>query len=137
MRFFVLAVLLGACVPKPTQMRVDLLPGAYSAAMSSTPGMGLYPVSEPPSGVTPRYRYTATEGFFVTWDESTHEVLQQGPEFVTLAGRVYWTYDPSVPTGRSGPVRIAVITENAKNGKPLARADINLAFDGELFRVQK
>lgn len=137
MRLLVLAVLLGACVPKPTQMMVNILPGAYSAAMSSTPGMGLYPVSEPPSGVTPRYRYTATEGFFVTWDESTHEVEQHGAEFVTLAARVYWSYDPSVPTGRGGPVRVSVITENAKNGKPLARADFSLAFDGELFRVQK
>lgn len=137
MRLLALAVLVGACATPPTEMHVNILPGAYSAAMSSTPGMGLYPVAEPPKGVTPRYRYTATEGYFVTWDESTREIEQHGAEFVTLAARVYWTYDPSVPTGRAGPVRIAVITENAKNGKPLARTDISLAFDGELFRVQK
>ncbi|UPT72524.1 MAG: hypothetical protein M0D55_11140 [Elusimicrobiota bacterium] len=136
MRVLVVAALLAAC-GGPTKMRVDLFPAAYSAAMSSTPGLGLTPVSEPPSGVTPRYRYTATEGYFVTWDESTHEVLIHGPEFVTLTGKVYWSYDAAIPTGRAGPVRLAVITENAKSGKPLARADINLAFDGELFRVQK
>jgi hypothetical protein len=136
-RIVLAAVLLAACVAPPTKMHVSLFPSAYSAAMSSTPGLGLTPVSEPPKGVPVRYRYHATQGFFVTWDENTREITRHGAEYVTLSSKVvYWTYDPAIATGVDSAVRLSVITEHAKSGKPLARADFNLAWDGQVFRAQ-
>ncbi len=117
-------------------MSVNLFPPAYSTAMSSTPGLGLTPISEPPKGVKVRYRWSTTEGFFVTQDDATLEISNHGPEFLTLAGKVYWSYDPGIQTGRGEkPVHISVLTENVKTGQPLARADFDLVFDGSVFRA--
>lgn len=131
-----LALLLAACATPPTEMRVSLFPPAYSAAMSSTPGLGMTPISEPPKGVSVRYRWTASEGFFVTQDDSTLEISVHGRDFLTMAGKVYWSYDPNIQTGRGPkPVHITVRTENAKNDALLAVAEFDLTFDGTVFRA--
>lgn len=137
MRAFVLAALLAACRTPPTEMRVLMEPPSYSLSMSSTMGLGLTPIAESPPGMKVRYRWSADAGFFLTEKETTNEILDLGRATVTPGGKLFWSYEPGEQAELTNrPVAITVITENAKNGKEIARTEMYLVWDGQSFRAK-
>lgn len=130
-------LLLAACATAPlTDMRVSLSPPNYAPSKDSSLGIGLLPVSAPPAGVTPRYRWSADRGSFRSWSEVTHEIEEFGRETVNSGGKLYWRYD-AAEMATFSPAKVTVITEDAKTGKELAVTVIRFEFDGELVRVAR
>ncbi|MDD5304449.1 MAG: hypothetical protein PHS14_15235 [Elusimicrobia bacterium] len=129
------AALAAACGTVPAEMRVMVEPPAYAVTMSSTLGLGLTPVSEPPPGMKVRYRWTADGGYFRIQSEATNEIVDLGRETVTGGGKLFWSYKPDEQKAlEDRPVAITVVTENAKNGEALAWTDMALVWDGQFFR---
>ena len=136
MRLLALAVLLTACSEVPTKMSYVADPGACLPGMSSTIGIGLTPASEPPPGVSVRYRWHASRGNLKTWSEVTHETVVHGSDALTTEGKLYWACD-AAGIAAGDPVVVSIVTENAKNGKELVRAEIRIVSDGEKMRVER
>lgn len=136
MRLLALAVLLTACSEVPTKMSYVADPGACLPGMSSTIGIGLTPASEPPPGVKVRYRWHASRGNLKTYSEVTHETVVFGADAVTTGEKLYWACD-AAGIAAGDPVVVTIVTENAKNGEELVRADIRIVSDGEKMRVAR
>lgn len=133
----VAAMFLAGCRTVPTEMRVMVEPPAYSLEMSSTLGLGLTPIAETPPGMKVRYRWSADGGHFLTVSETTREIERLGRETSTMGGKLLWSYDPGEQIELSNrPVAITVVTENVKNGKEIARTEMFLIWDGQLFRAK-
>lgn len=137
MRRWVFAGLLfAACATVPTGMRVSLSPPNYPPSKDNSLGIGLLPVAAPPSGVTPRYRWSADRGSFRSWSDTTHDLEELGRETVNNGGKLYWRYDP-VDMQTFAPATVKIIAEDAKTGAELAETVIRFEFDGELVRVAR
>jgi hypothetical protein len=129
------AALLAACGTVATEMRVLVEPPAYAIVMSSTIGLGLTPVAETPPGMKVRYRWSADAGRFLIQSETTREIVDLGRATVTEGGKLFWSYDPNEQKAlEDRPVAITVLTENAKNGREVARTEMFLIWDGQFFR---
>jgi len=135
-RLLALASLLAACSEVPTKMSYAADPGACLPGMSSTIGIGISPASEPPPGVKVRYRWHASRGNLKTWSEVTHESVVFGADAVTTEGKLYWACD-AAGIAAGDPVLVTIVTEDAKNGSELVRADIRIVSDGEKMRVAR
>ncbi|MBI2787674.1 MAG: hypothetical protein HYX59_03225 [Elusimicrobia bacterium] len=136
MRLLALAVLLSACSEVPTRMSFVADPGACLPGMSSTIGIGITPAAEPPPGVTVRYRWHASRGNLKTYSDVTHETVVFGADAVTTTEKLYWACD-AAGIAAGDPVVVTIVTENAKNGEELVRADIRIVSDGEKMRVAR
>jgi hypothetical protein len=135
-RLLALCVLLAGCSEIPTKMSYVADPGACLPGMSSTIGIGITPASEPPEGVKVRYRWHASRGNLKTWSEVTHETVVFGADAVTTTEKLYWACD-AAGIADGSPVTVAVVTENAKDGRELVRAEIRIVSDGEKMRVAR
>lgn len=132
---FVAAAAFAGCRTVPAEMRVMVEPPAYAVTMSSTLGLGLTPIAETPPGMTVRYLWSADGGYFLTVSETTREIERLGRKTATGGGKLLWSYDPGEQSELSNrPVAISVVTENAKNGREVARTDFTLVWDGQFFR---
>lgn len=136
MRLLALCVLLAGCSEIPTKMSFVADPGACLPGMSSTIGIGITPASEPPPGVAVRYRWHASRGNLKTFSEVTHETVVYGADAVTTQGKLYWACD-AAGIADGSPVIVSIVTENAKNGSELVRAEIRIETDGEKMRVAR
>lgn len=137
-RALLAAALLSGCATVPTEMRVAIAPTSYTAAMSSTIGVGLEPSALPPRGVKVRYRWSTNHGRFLSWSENTHEITERGPQTMTESGgKLYWAYVPSDPAAIARkPVTVVILAEDMADGKVLARTDVHLVWeDGGIVRV--
>jgi hypothetical protein len=136
MRPLLALALLCACASAPTDMGIKIQPTSYTAAMSSTIGIGLTPHSAPPRGTKVRYHWTASSGRFLSWSENTHEITERGPETLTLddGGKLYWAYNAAEMAAKK-PVTVTVLTEDMASGKVLARADVHLIWEEDVVRV--
>ena len=127
---------LAACATPPTEMRVLLEPSVYSSSMSSKLGMTFTAVAEVPVKVKPRYVWRADAGYFLVRRETTAEILNLGRETTTDEPSIVWSYNSGERAAlNKAPVGISVVTENAKNGKALARTDFTLAWDEDSVRA--
>ncbi len=135
-RWIFAAAILAACATVPTDMRVSLSPPTYPPSKDTSLGIGLLPVAAVPSGVTPRYRWSADRGRFRSWSETTHEIEDFGRETVNSGQKLYWAFDPA-DMQTFTPAAIKIITEDAKTGAELAETIIRFEFDGELVRVAR
>ncbi len=120
-----------------TPMRVLVEPPAYAVSLSSTIGLGLTPIAEAPPGMKVRYLWTANGGFFLTQKETTNEIFDLGRETVTTGGKLFWSYEPQEQAELAArEVAITVVTVNAKSRRVIARTDMFLVWDGQLFRAK-
>jgi hypothetical protein len=138
-RFLVAAAaLLSACAALSGGggMGLRAVPTQYSPAMSSTPGIGLTPVYEPPAGTTVNYHWTADFGYFVSWNPPTYVVVPRGTDLTATAGRLYWTYDPRYAPDRKPVVTIVVEVEDSETGRVVARRTLKLDWAYDTARVR-
>lgn len=136
MRYLALAALLAACSEIPTKMSYVADPAACLPGLSATLGIGITPGSEPPPGVAVRYRWHASRGNLKTWNEVTHENVVFGADALTTSDKLYWSCD-AAGIADGSPVLVTIVTENAKNGKELARIVVRVRTDGEKMRVSR
>lgn len=136
MRYLALAALLAACSEVPARMSYVADPAACLPGVSSARGIGLTPSSEPPPGVTVRYRWHASRGNLKTFSEVTHETAFFGADAVTSEGKVYWACD-AAGIADGSPVLVTIVTEDAASGRELVRSEIRIETDGEKMRVTR
>lgn len=119
----------------PVDMRVVVSPPAYAAAMSSTIGLGLTPITETAPGTKVRHRWTTDFGYFLSVSETTREIVNLGREAVSGDEKVFWSYDAGLQKSlEERPVSITVSAENPKNGREVSRTEMTLVWDGQFLR---
>ncbi|HEX3048168.1 MAG TPA: hypothetical protein VHY08_25675, partial [Bacillota bacterium] len=64
----------------------------YSQVLSSTPGIGLYPVFINKMNRLVQYRWRTDYGMFLSWSAATYQVKQLGRETITAGEtKIYWS----------------------------------------------
>jgi hypothetical protein len=97
--------------------------------MSSTPGIGLEPVTTGFGAGTASFTWKATYGEFLSWNSTDFGVNQLG-NFTTNKGeKIYWSFIDT-PTTTATPVTISVTATDPESGQPLGSSVVTLAWDG-------
>lgn len=132
---FAVVLLAGCGGMKLIPMRVIVEPPAYSVFMSSSLGLGLTPVVEAPPGMKIRHHWKTDEGYFLTQQERTAEIISLGTECNFDDGKLFWSYDPDSDFARQKrDAHITVTALSRRGDRELAATDIRLVWDGELVR---
>lgn len=95
----------------------------YTLALSSTVGIGLYPIYQDKVDQPPvLYRWRTDRGEFLAWEAPTYIVRHLGTEVVLKTPEMlYWTPLAKGGSARNGMAHITLTVESAATGKSLGR----------------
>ena len=113
-----------------TGITITVSPRRYSPIMSSTPGIGLEPVTTGFGAGTASFTWKASYGEFLSWNSTDFRVNQLG-DFTTNNGeKIYWSFIDK-PTATATPVTISVTATDSKSGQTLGSSAVTLSWDGD------
>lgn len=98
---------------------------SYSPEKTSNPGLDMSVITGLDTS-TAKYAWSASQGYFVTWNPPHETANIVGSKITTNGGKVYWTFD-TAPADLAVPVTIAVVVSEA-SGKELGRSTATLAW---------
>lgn len=116
----------------------SIIPGrnSYTLVLSSVPGLPLSPDPGSLSDCPYRYRWLATDGFFLFWDAPDFTVHEMSETIETDNRTVYWTWhDASLPVSRRN-VTITLEVLDPRGNVVLGRADQTIGWEGYLAVVR-
>jgi len=117
----------GAVIPTSSKLNVSIQPDItrYNLAMSSAPGIGLFPQITGKEGGGGKYVYLwkTDYGSFLSWNAPDYMVKDLGADVKVPGGKVYWTYG-SAPAGTVRPlVHITLDVVDAKTNATVGHAE--------------
>jgi hypothetical protein len=115
--------------PGLTGITVRASPQRYSPIMSSTPGIGLEPVSTGFRTDNASFAWKATYGQFLSWNSPDFKVNQLGDSANNHGEKLYWSFTDK-PSSTATPVTITVTATDTASGRPLGSSTVTLAWEG-------
>jgi hypothetical protein len=115
--------------PDLTGITIKAFPQEYSPIMSSTPGIGLEPVSTGFSAGNATFAWKATYGQFFSWNPPDFTVNQRGDSANNHGERLYWSFTDR-PSSTATPVTITVTATDTASGRLLGSSTVTLAWEG-------
>ena len=104
--------------------QLTISPDKYSPAMSSTPGIKFTPIN---SDNTVKYECSASEGQFLTWDNSI--ITQLGQQCEIRSGKsIYWS-----PLSSGDKAEIVVTIKMIKDGKMISQKRAIIGKDDDIL----
>jgi len=98
---------------------------SYSPEKTSNPGLDMSVITSLDTS-TAKYAWSASQGYFVTWNPPHETANIVGSKITTNGGKVYWTFSDA-PADLAVPVTITVVVSEA-SGKELGRSTATLAW---------
>jgi len=98
---------------------------SYSPEKTSNPGLDMSVITGLDTS-TAKYAWSASQGYFVTWNPPHETANIVGSKITTNGGKVYWTFSEA-PADLAVPVTITVVVSEA-SGKELGRSTATLAW---------
>jgi hypothetical protein len=98
---------------------------SYSPEETSNPGLDMSVITSLDTS-TAKYGWSASQGYFVTWNPPHETANIVGSKITTNGGKVYWTFSDA-PADLAVPVTITVVVSEA-SGKELGRSTATLAW---------
>ena len=98
---------------------------SYSPEKTSNPGLDMSVITSLDTS-TAKYDWSASQGYFVTWNPPHETANIVGSKITTNGGKVYWTFSDA-PADLAVPVTITVVVSEA-SGKELGRSTATLAW---------
>lgn len=120
-------VTLPVVVTSKTTSRVKIFTPlqSYSPEKTSNPGLDMSVITGLDTS-TAKYDWSASQGYFVTWNPPHETANIVGSKITTNGGKVYWTFSDA-PADLAVPVTITVVVSEA-SGKELGRSTATLAW---------
>jgi hypothetical protein len=112
-----------------TGITIKASPQRYSPIMSSTPGIGLEPVSTGFSPDNASFTWNATYGQFLSWNSPDFRVTQLGDSAGNHGEKLYWSFIDR-PSSTATPVTITVTATDTGSGRLLGSSTVTLAWEG-------
>lgn len=119
--------------------KVAVSPEKYTPAMSSTPGIKLLAVYEGNRNIQ-TVQYNTEKGTFITWDQSTGKITQEGKTVKLPYGKdVYWSSISAeeMPEQDEDKEAIVNITLLGKGEKQLCNRQIKIIQNEGYYEVQR
>jgi hypothetical protein len=115
--------------PELIGITIKASPQRYSPIMSSTPGIGLEPVSTGFRTDNASFAWKATYGQFLSWNSPDFKVNQLGDSANNHGEKLYWSFTDK-PSSTATPVTITVTATDTASGRPLGSSTVTLAWEG-------
>lgn len=113
-----------------TVLSITASPQRYSPFMSSTPGIGLEPLSTGFSAQDATFTWKASYGQFLSWNSTDFKVNQLGDFASNHGEKLFWSFIDRPPSTGT-PVTITVTATDTGSGRVLGSSAITLAWDGD------
>lgn len=97
--------------------------------MSSTPGIGLEPVTNGFSADNASFEWKTTYGQFLSWNSPDFKVNQLGDSVSNHGEKLYWSFIDKPPSTTS-PVMITVTAKDIASGRVLGSSAVTLGWVG-------
>lgn len=111
-------------------LRITAAPQRYSPMMSSTPGIGLEPVTTGFNATAATFTWNASYGQFLSWGAPDYTVDQLGASATGPGKKLYWSFTDK-PSDTKAPVSITVTAKDPASGDLWGTAVVTLVWDGD------
>jgi hypothetical protein len=112
-----------------TGITIKASPQRYSPIMSSTPGIGLEPVTAGFSADNASFAWKATYGQFLSWNFQDFKVNQLGDSVSNHGEKLYWSFIDK-PSSTTTPVWITVTAKDIASERVLGSSTVTLGWEG-------
>lgn len=98
--------------------------------MSSTPGIGLEPVTTGFNATAAAFTWNASYGHFLSWDAPGYTISQLGTPATGPGKKIYWSFADK-PSDTKVPVTITVTAKDPASGDLWGTSVVTLVWDGD------
>ncbi len=123
--------------PSSSPIRIWATPNRYSPMMSSTPGLELSLITPMEmDSSTMAYDWTASYGYFLSWNPPDYAVNERGASVTTGGGKIYWSFRDK-PASMEKPVTITMTARDTATKTEIGRSVLTLDWDGDTAVIVK
>lgn len=129
---FLISFFLLGCNEKKSEVFIKPELNIYTQTMSSVPGIPLiaeFKTKE--KNMEIKYHWTAEEGIFLNWEQSSGKISVLGKDFKNNGERIYWSVDNNKI--KKSSFKIYLKAEESNSSKILAETSIEIEQSKEGF----